>query len=152
MATNSELFAQLQSCAWAINVGLPEPLAKTCGSLDEIDGRLETDPDEFFRPPYETPYEALCVKDHELAASLTTIAHSKEIGAISKAAYLTTWKSIPVSEICALVSDDADTLATLLVADIRLPPFTHDRLNWYLRGRIPFGYLGEHPNGTWLIL
>jgi len=152
MATNSELFAQLLSCVWAANVGLPESLAKTCGSLDQIAVCLETDPDEFFRPPYENPYEALCVKDHELAASLAPKARSKKIAAISKSAYLATWKIIPVEEICALVSDDADTLATLLMADIHLTAFTLDRLSWYLRGRIPFGYLGEHPNGSWLIL
>lgn len=161
MTDNATLLQQLQSCAWAANVGQPEETAKTYGTLADIAAFIESDPEAFFETPYEIQYESLCVTDHNLANSLKTKAvvndmhawiSDNEVDEISKSAYLSTWKMISVAEVCALTSDDADTLATLLRADVKLSAFTSERLSWYLSGRIPFGYIGTYPNGRWLIL
>ncbi|QYJ70698.1 hypothetical protein K0H59_16965 [Shewanella sp. FJAT-51649] len=146
------LIAQLQSCSWATKVGHSEPRAKTLGNLEEITTYLEKDPDRFFEPPYSEPYESLCVSDHQQADRLKPQVASELVAQIAKAAYLETWEIVPVAEICALVSDDADTLATLLLADATLSEFTQERLAWYLQGRLPFGYQGNYPTGEWLIL
>lgn len=161
MTDNATLLQQLQTCAWAANVGQPEETAKTYGALADIAAFIESDPEAFFETPYEIQYESLCVTDHNLATSLKTKAvvndmhawiSDNEVDEISKSAYLFTWKMIPVAELCALTSDDADTLATLLRADVKLSAFTSERLSWYLSGRIPFGYIGTYPNRQWLIL
>ena len=131
---------------------MPESNAKTCGSLKEIARQLEENPDEFLQPPYEKPYEDLCVVDHKKALALAARVNASRVSKIARQAYVSTWKSIPVPEICGLVSDDADTLATLLLAKTALTDFTKERLNWYISGRIPMGYIGIHPDGRWLIL
>ncbi|MEL4256528.1 hypothetical protein AAEH95_15585 [Shewanella xiamenensis] len=77
---------------------------------------------------------------------------SEIVAQIAKTAYLETWKIMTVAEICALVADDADTLATLLLAEVTLCDFTKERFAWYLQGRLPFGYQGNYPTGEWLIL
>ena len=146
------LIAQLQSCSWANKVGHYEPMANTLGSLEDIATCLERDPDRFFEPPYTEPYESLCVSDHQQADRLKPQVSSEIVAQIAKTAYLETWKIMPVAEICALVADDADTLATLLLAEVTLCDFTQERLAWYLQGRLPFGYQGNYPTGKWLIL
>jgi hypothetical protein len=57
-----------------------------------------------------------------------------------------------LDEIASQIDSDADTLATLLLAKVEMSDFTNARLEWYLRGRIPFGYVGHFPSGTWRIL
>jgi len=71
---------------------------------------------------------------------------------MAKAAYFAAWDSIPHPEVCAVVSDDAETILTLLLSGKALAPFTRERLDWYLRGRAPWGYEGTYPNGRWLVL
>ncbi len=78
--------------------------------------------------------------------------HFRQVTGDTPAAYLATWQILPVPEVCGLVSDDAETLATLLLAGAGLTPFSRDRLGWYLAGRIPFGYVGEYPEGQWIVL
>ncbi|UWG65438.1 hypothetical protein K5M76_04100 [Shewanella xiamenensis] len=109
-------------------------------------------PTVFFEPPYTEPYESLCVSDHQQADRLKPQVSSEIVAQIAKTAYLETWKIMPVAEICALVADDAETLATLLLAEVTLCDFTQERLAWYLQGRLPFGYQGNYPTGKWLIL
>lgn len=109
MTDNATLLQQLQSCAWAANVGQPEETAKTYGTLADIAAFIESDPEAFFETPYEIQYESLCVTDHNLATSLKTKAvvndmhawiSDNEVDEISKSAYLSTWKMIPVAEVC----------------------------------------------------
>ncbi len=152
MKESQERLRQLESCQWARCVGAVEASAGTCGPIERIAGQLEDDPDEFLMPPYRESYESLCLLDHERAASLSCQVDSERASRIVRAAYLATWQILPVPEVCGLVSDDAETLATLLLANVELTPFSRDRLGWYLAGRIPFGYVGEYPEGRWIVL
>lgn len=152
MNKNSELLKKLESCPWARCIGEPDSLANTCGTIEQIAHKLEAQADEFLQSPYDNPYEFLCVLDHESASRLARKVDPHRVSAVAKRAFLTTWGTVPVSEICCIVSDDADTLATLLLADSELATFTKERLDWYLSGRIPFGYIGPYPDGKWLIL
>ena len=149
---NHERLKRLEGCQWACRVGAQDALAQTFGTVERIAARMENDPDAFMSGPYQDPYEAMCVRDHEQAACVAGQVDQNRVARIAQAAYLSTWKVIPVAEICGLVSDDAQTLATLLLAQTELAPFSQERLDWYLAGRIPFGYEGAYPNGRWRIL
>lgn len=72
-----------------------------------------------------------CQTHHNQQADrLKSQVASELVEQIAKTAYLETWKIVPVAEICARVSDDADTLATLLLADSTLSELTQERLAW----------------------
>lgn len=149
---NLEKLRELELCDWAGSIGLPESSAQTRGSIEDMAANFDDDPDEFLASPYQDPYEALCVADHEQAKRIAEGEYKPIISEIAKRAYLKTWDHIPDPEICGLVSDDAHTFSTLLLANSELSPFAIERLNWYLAGRVPFGYIGGYPDGKWLIL
>jgi hypothetical protein len=140
--------------AWLHAVGAPvDGATDSLGSLAEIRARLEQSPDDFFAPPYSSPYEDWCVGDHEAAAEIAK-AHAAEIQGASKRAYLAAWQVFPHPEICGLVSDDVSTIHALLLAPGSPPlsAFTNERATWLMRGRVPWGYRGDFPSGRWLVL
>jgi hypothetical protein len=152
MEDNARLLEVLSNIEWLANVGHAAEDAQIMGSLEHIVEQIERDPDAFFEPPYTDPYEALCVADHKAAAQIESSSHDPRPKAIAKRAYLAAWACLPHPELCGLVSDDAQTIAGLLLKGDPLGSFTSERLRWYEKGRVPWGYLGDYPNGRWLIL
>ncbi len=152
MEDNNQLFISLSKINWLANMGQPEADAQIMGSIEQIIDKVEQDPDAFFEPPYTNPYEAMCATDHREAAQIESKTRDPRPESIAKAAYLTAWECFPDPELCGLVSDDAHTIAFLLLTDEPLRPFTRERMQWYEQGRMPWGYLGTYPNGQWLIL
>lgn len=152
MSVDPELTEAFARVEWLANVGQPESNARSLGAVEEILQKLEDDPDSFFEPPYTDLYEAMCVEDHKAAACLESTTPDPGVTAVARQAYLSAWERIPHAELCALVSDDVRTIMTLLVSGQPLRPFTVDRLRWYQKGRVPWGYIGIYPNGEWVIL
>lgn len=140
------LIEQFSQAPWLENIGQPHASAQVMGDFDEDDA------DSFFEPPYTDPYEALCVADHQAADQVRKTLRSKKPAQIAKKAYLAAWAHFPHPEVCGLISDDAETIMTLLQAQAPLSAFTLERIRWYQQGRAPWGYLGDYPGGQWLIL
>jgi len=140
---------------WGANVGRPlnDRAADVVGSREELTALFQSDPDGFFAPIYSDPYESMCVADHAAAEALPN-EHQDARRNVAEGAYKTTWEWSRVPELCALVSDDVETLWALLVMHgiEGLADFTRKRLHWYARGRVPWGYRGDFPNGRWLVL
>ncbi len=136
----------------AVGEAVSESNAQLFGTHRELEALINDDPDAFFAPPYAKPYEDWCVADHHAAKSLDA-SFQAECSAISEQAYKTAWKWLPIPEFCGLVSDDVTTIyALLIITNNQLRSFTAERANWYVRGRVPWGYVGNYPDGKWIIL
>lgn len=126
--------------------------AQRVGTFSEVEAMVNDDPDKFFAPPYAKPYEDWCVEDHDAAARIDP-QFLADVEAVAEAAYKKAWKWCPHEELCALISDDVSTIYSLLIiTNNQLRPFSADRMNWYVAGRVPWGYIGEYPNGKWIVL
>jgi hypothetical protein len=145
------LYEQFSRSPWLAHIGQPEQHAKSMGSRDEMMACIEDDPDAFYAPPYETPYEDWCGEDHQRAAALASDT-DPDIVKLSRQAHLQAWDHCPDAEICGLLADDVETIATLLMHQQALGAFTLQRIAWYIKGRMPWGYQGEFPDGQWLVL
>ena len=121
------------------------------GSLDDIQTALIERPDDFFAPPYADPYESWCVQDHEAARKVGSLSDTR-VAALAEQAYLTAWEALRDAEFSGLISDDVGTTYTLLLHGDAISGFTLARARWLMRGRAPWGYTGEFPNGRWLVL
>ena len=63
------------------------------------------------------------------------------------------WELTQNEELCSLVSDDLRVLTAISEEHAgELSEFQRQRLTWYERGRFPCGYLGNFPNGKWVIV
>src|SRR5689334_20128018 len=103
----------------------------------EKDVIVASTPEEFYEHIYQSPYEDWCVHDHNEAAKLDSAAESR-VRNIAKEAYLKAWNVYPSPEFCALLSDDVETIGSLILlnqGDLR--KFTRERLGWYAEGRFP---------------
>lgn len=145
------LYEQFSQSPWLAHVGEPEEQARTMGNRDDMMACIENDPDAFYAQPYQKPYEDWCCADHELAGSLGN-AENPAIAELSRRAHLQAWDCCPDPEVCALLADDVETIATLLIHRQALSAFAQERIRWYIKGRMPWGYHGEFPEGQWLVL
>jgi hypothetical protein len=146
------LTERFQQINWLENVGQPTAEAESFGSVEEIIRLIENDADQFFQPPYTNPYERMCVEDHQAAAEVETSAVKERAREAAKKAYLTAWSRLPIPELCGLISDDVETIIILLMKGKPLREFTKERVGWYEKGRMPWGYSGEYPEGRWIVL
>ena len=122
------------------------------GSQSDIETMITEDPDSFFAPPYASPYEAMCLEDSAAAEDLDPNFESAA-DSVAERAYKTAWKWCPHEEFCALFSDDVRSLYSLLViTNGNVRPFSAERIRWYCVGRVPWGYVGNYPNGEWVVL
>jgi hypothetical protein len=137
---------------WLANAFQPECTAQIMGSVEEVGPLLQSDPASFLAPPYTRPYEDWCVEDHEAAKGLTGAENVELAVQAAKNAYLGAWEVLPDPEFCGLISDDVETIVSLLLMPRPLRAFTMERMQWYLRGRAPWGYSGEFPHGKWIIV
>jgi hypothetical protein len=145
------LYEQFSQSPWLARIGEPEEQARTMGNRDEMSATIENDPDAFYAPPYQKPYEDLCCADHARAGALTNAANPA-ITDLARQAHSQAWQHCPDAEVCALLADDVETIATLLIHRQALTAFTRERIGWYIKGRMPWGYHGKFPEGQWLVL
>ena len=145
--TNAELAKLFSASNWLVSLGEVDESATVLLLQD-----YESDADAFFAYPYAEPYQSCCVAEYEKALTILPNARNEFTEKIAKTAYLAVWQQIPNPEICGLVSDDVQTILSLLFAEEPLNEFSQARLNWYLQGRMPWGYAGDFPNGRWIIL
>jgi hypothetical protein len=150
--TNDDLAKQFSESNWLANLGQPDESADVLGSIPQLQQMLEDDPDAMFAHPYNEPYQSWCVDEYKNALKILPNASNAYTEKVAKNAYLTAWKRFPDSEVCGLISDDVQTILSLLCASEPLSDFSKARLNWYVKGRVPWGYIGDFPNGRWIIL
>ena len=136
----------------AVGEDLTDATAQPFGTHPELEARINDDPDAFFAPPFSKPYEDWCVEDFNAAKSLEP-QFKPDYSSVSEHAYKTAWKWCPNPEFCALFSDDVSTIyALLIITGNSLRPLTADRAKWYVAGRVPWGYIGNYPDGKWIVL
>jgi hypothetical protein len=149
--TNADLAKQFSASNWLANLGEADESATVLLQKD-----YENDADAFFAHPYADPYESWCVAEYEKALKILPNARNAFTEQVAKNAYLTAWKQLPHPEVCGLISEDVQTILSLLTANEPLSEFTKARMNWYIKGRMPWGYIvryiGDFPNGRWIIL
>ena len=148
---HAALYQQFSRSPWLVHIGAAEPQARTLGDRDAMIASIDRDPEAFYGPPYERPYEDWCGVDHRQAAALAP-GVDPLVRELSRQAYLQAWESCPDAEICGLLADDVVTIATLLRHGQPLAAFTIERMQWYIKGRMPWGYHGIFPDGEWLVL
>ncbi len=147
-------FDSFRQTAWLDAVGTPltDAGVQTFGTTEELQSLINDAPDDFFAPPYTSPYEDWCVEDFDAAKSLDPQSRPDQ-RAVSEHAYKIAWKWCPHPEFCGLVSDDISTIfALLVITGNNLRPLTAERARWYAAGRVPWGYSGNHPEGHWIVL
>ncbi len=149
MALSAEAFARTR---WLSSVGGPVPgSVDHYGSVKDIHDAVASDPEAFFEPPYQKPYEDWCVADHRRAEVADPDVRAGAT-TVSKDAFLAAFDVLPDSEIAGLFSDDVHTIYTLLRMGESLSPFTVERATWIMEGRVPWGYSGSFPGGRWRVL
>jgi hypothetical protein len=149
VVATAERFKQTR---WLDAVCQPDQFAKVMGTQKEIETLLRHDPDAFFTPPYAKPYEDWCVADFQASKQLD-VRYREEARDISWQSYQAAWAWCPHPEFCSLVSDDVETIfALLLITNGKLRRFTAERMNWFVKGRVPWGYEGEFPAGCWVVI
>lgn len=149
VAVDAEIFKRTR---WLYAVCRPDPLAKVMGTQKEVEALLQHGPDAFFAPAYAKPYEDWCIEDFRSSKQLD--ARYKEAARdISWRSFEAAWGWCPHPEFCSLVSDDAETIFALLhITNGNVRQFTAERLAWFAKGRVPWGYEGEFPTGRWVII
>lgn len=119
---------------------------------ENIEQLLNHDPDSFFEPVYDSPYEDWCVVDHDESEKLKR-DKKKEIEDFYSSVYTKLYSIAPIPEFCALVYDEVVAIASLLEMkgdDVSL--FIKDKISIYKEGHIPWGYEGNHPKGIWIVI
>jgi hypothetical protein len=149
---NAELKEELAQAPWLVNIGQEEPEAEYFGSYEEILQAAQSDAEGFFSWQETGPYEALCMEDHLAAAQLETDDMPAQVSAVAQRAHDATWARLPVRALCEQVKDDVQTLMLLLEGEAPVGAFAAARARWYIRGRVPWGYIGQFPEGRWMIL
>lgn len=120
-----------------------------CAERDVI---VAATPEEFYEHIYQSPYEDWCVRDHDEARKFDSVVESG-VRKAAEEAYLKAWSIYPSPEFCALLSDDVETIGSLILLNKgELRNFTRERLAWYARGRFPCGYEGQFEKGKWIIV
>ena len=126
-------------------------LSSLWAPLHEAEAALVDDLESVLESAYAQPFEDLCLIDHQESQALEEL-HEETVARACKAAYLAAWTRTENPEFSGLVGDDVRAIASLLILrPDSLRRFTQGRLNWLIRGRFACGYLGEFPNGTWLV-
>lgn len=149
---NAELKEELTQAPWLISIGQELEEAEYFGDYEEVLQAAQGDAEGFFSWQETGAYEALCMEDHLAAAELETDDLASQVDAVAQRAYDATWARIPVRALCEQIRDDVQTLMLLLSGEAPVSAFTAARARWYIRGRVPWGYIGQFPDGRWMIL
>ncbi len=131
-----------------------EPLerggARAVGTLAEVREALATGPDAFFEPAYTPPFEDWCVDLDERGNALER-AHGP-VGPLPDV-YDAAWELTDGPEFASLVSDLVESFARVLAYEPEsLTPMQRDIVQMLAAGRFPWGYEGDYPSGTWVVL
>jgi hypothetical protein len=148
----SEELTQFENIPWLTHIGQPDEDAEIFGSFEDICEAIASDPDAFFEWRDTGSYEAMCLSDHMLASELQEADADARIQAIAQNVYAQAWRRIPNRRLCDLVADDVETILMLVSSGKPLSEFTAARLEWYRKGRVPWGYAGPFPGGRWMVL
>jgi len=149
---SQDRLAELENIPWLADIGQPDENAEIFGSFEDICEAIAQDPEDFFQWRDTGSYEAMCLTDHMLAAEMEEATSGPRIESIVKKAYAQLWARVPDRRLCELIADDIETILILLSGGQVLSEFTAARLEWYRKGRVPWGYAGTFPAGRWMVL
>ncbi len=147
-------FDDFSKTSWLHSIGgaYTKPTVEVLGSLEELERLMRDDPDLFFEPPYTQPFEDWCLARHEAVEAMSDDIREKARD-LAEQAFQEAFELCPADELCGLVSDAVMTIAAHLLNDTANPdPFVNEMASLFMEGRIPWGYEGEFPDGTWIIL
>jgi hypothetical protein len=148
----SQALIAFENIHWLAHIGEPDENAEIFGELSDICEAIDTDPDAFFEWRDTGSFEGLCLTDHLRAAELDNGESDERIEAIAQQVRAQAWARIPNRRLCELIADDVETIMLLIASGEPLSEFSAARLEWYRKGRVPWGYAGAFPDGRWMVL